>query len=100
LDMQNSHLLSSSSVVHPKCKVKQELLYVLSAQLKLGGSTIIVSDVCVDDPLRIRSRSLVSKLPAGLWEMSASLRAQPKESAPAMILWGRVVEVGATMVVA
>jgi hypothetical protein len=49
--MQNSHLLSSSSVVHPKCKAKQELLYVLSAQLKLGGSTIIVSDVCVDDPL-------------------------------------------------
>ena len=35
--------------MHPKRKAEQELPHVLSAQLKLGGSTILVSDVCVDD---------------------------------------------------
>jgi uncharacterized glyoxalase superfamily protein PhnB len=33
---------------HPKRKAEQELPLVLSAQLKLGGSTIIVSDVVAD----------------------------------------------------
>ena len=35
--------------MHPKRKAEQELPHVLSAQLKLGDSTILVSDVCVDD---------------------------------------------------
>jgi hypothetical protein len=53
--------------------------------LKVGGDDLVHSGHVagaqgVDDPLRIRSPSLVSKLPTGLWEMSASLWAQPKES--------------------
>jgi uncharacterized glyoxalase superfamily protein PhnB len=34
--------------MHPKRKAEQELPLVLSAQLKLGGSTILVSDVADD----------------------------------------------------
>ncbi|KAK6163975.1 hypothetical protein DH2020_000839 [Rehmannia glutinosa] len=44
-----------SRVNHPKRKAEQELPLVLSAELKLGSSTIVVSDLTDDDSAPVKS---------------------------------------------
>ncbi|KAL6516392.1 hypothetical protein OROGR_019697 [Orobanche gracilis] len=44
-----------SRVNHPKRKAEQEIPLVLSAELKLGSSTIVVSDLTDDTPTLVKS---------------------------------------------
>ncbi|KAL6564948.1 hypothetical protein OROMI_016398 [Orobanche minor] len=44
-----------SRLNHPKRKAEQEIPLVLSAELKLGSSTIVVSDLTDDTPASVKS---------------------------------------------